>query len=202
MALNSDEYGGSTTITEKGSSISICSKSSAPYPSDTRGILQHEACGHGFGKLAEEKITKNRYLTNGEASYIRKMQERGWYQNISISGKVTEVPWSHFIFDPRYSVAVDVYEGAFGATRGAYRSEINSCMNHGIPYFNAISRQDIMKRILEYSGEGFTMEKFYATDSDKWGSIGNTRAAMPDASNSYVNSGMHHPVRIVKSKKY
>ena len=202
MALNSDEYGGSTSLTWDGSAISICSNSSDPYPSDVRGIVQHEACGHGFGKLAEEKISKNMYITQSEKNTVQEMQDRGWYQNISLTGKMADVHWSHFIFDPRYSVAVDVYEGAFGYTRGVYRSELNSCMNYGIPYFNAISRQDIMRRILEYSGEGFTMEKFYATDSDKWGATGSTRAAIPDASDAYVNSGMHHPVRIVKSKKY
>lgn len=202
MSLNSDEYGGATSMTWNGSTISICSRSSDPYPMDTRGIVQHEACGHGFGKLAEERIVANRYLHTHEKNHINNMLERGWYQNISLSGKMAEVPWSHFIFDSRYSVSVDVYEGAFGVARGVFRSELNSCMNYGIPYFNAISRQEIMKRILDYSGEGFSMEKFYATDSDKWGSTGSTRAAMPDAGNTYVGSGMHHPVRIVKSKKY
>ncbi len=200
MTLNSDEYGGATMIADSGSAISLCSRSSDPYPMDTRGIIQHEACGHAFGKLGEERILYNRYLTNGERQHIEWMQNRGWYQNISASGKMSDVPWSHFIFDDRYSVNVDVFEGAFGVTRGAYRSEINSCMNHGIPYFNAISRQDIMKRILEYADEEFTMDKFYATDSDKWGSTGGSRAAMPDE--KYTTSALHHPITIVKSSKY
>ncbi len=202
MTLNSDEYGGATNMSWTGAPVSICSRSNDPYPSDTRGIVQHEACGHAFGKLADEKISQNRYLTVGERQTIEGMQINGWYQNISVSGKMSDVPWSHFIFDPRYSVAVDVYEGGFGVTRGVYRSELNSCMNHGIPYFNAISRQDIVKRILDYSGEGFTMEKFYAADSDKWGSTGSTRAVMPEEANSYSSSGLHHPVKMVKSKKY
>lgn len=202
MALNSDEYGSATTLTWNGSAISICCASSDPYPMDTRGIIQHEACGHGFGKLAEERIVRNRYLTAGEKQEIENQHSRGWYQNISTTGKMADVPWSHFIFDPRYSNSVDIFEGGFGATRGAYRCEINSCMNYGIPYFNAISRQDIVRRILEYSGEGFTMEKFYATDSDKWGTTSTSRAAMVDETESYVASGSHHPVRIVKSNKY
>ncbi len=200
MTLNSDEYGGATTLTWDGSAISICSPSSDPYPMDTRGIVQHEACGHAFGKLAEERITKNRYLTTGERLIITDNQDRGWYQNVSVTGKMSDVPWNHFIFDPRYSDKVDVFEGAFGVTRGVFRSEINSCMNYGIPYFNAISRQDIMRRILEYSGEGFTMEKFYATDTDKWGPTSTGRAIMPSESESYTASGLHHQVRIVKSK--
>ncbi len=202
MTLNSDEYGSSTILTENGSAVALCCPSSDTYPMDTRGIIQHEACGHAFGKLAEERIVKNAYVSNEEKNKISEYQWKGWYQNISLSGKTTDVHWNYFIFDPRYSDAVDVFEGAYGKTRGVYRAEINSCMNYGIPYFSAPARLDIMRRILEYSGEGFTMEKFYETDSDKWGSTGTTRSAMPDACRAYVNSGMHHPVRIVKSKKY
>ena len=202
MALNSDQYGSVTTLSESGAAIAIVGRSSDPYPFDTRGMIQHEACGHAFGKLAEERIVQNRYIKDEEKYSINEGFWRGWYQNISLTGKLNEVSWSDFIFDPRYSNKVDVFEGGYGVTRGVYRAEINSCMNYGIPYFSAPARLDIMRRILEYSGEGFTMEKFYATDSDKWGATGSTRAAMPDASDAYVNSGMHHPVRIVKSKKY
>lgn len=202
LTLNSDEYGSATTLTENGSAVAICSPSEGTYPMDTRGIIQHEAGGHAFGKLAEERVTMNRYISDIEKSEIMKNQRKGWFKNISLSGKMTDVAWSHFIFDPRYSNSVDIFEGAYGKARGAYRCEINSCMNYGIPYFNAISRQDIVRRILEYSGEGFTMEKFYATDSDKWGTTSTSRTAMVDETESYVASGSHHPVRIVKSNKY
>lgn len=211
IALNSDQYGSATTLlrsqlnSTNGAAIAIVGRSSDPYPMDTRGMMQHEACGHAFGKLADERIVKNSYPADGAKYEIQEAQWRGWYQNISLSGKLNEVNWADLIFDPRYSDKVDVFEGAYGVTRGVYRAEINSCMNYGIPYFSAAARLDIMRRILEYSGEGFTMEKFYATDSDKWGptgSGGSTRAAMPDRSGNYVNSGIHHPVRIIKSKKY
>ncbi len=202
LTLNSDEYGSATTLTENGSAVAICSPSVGTYPMDTRGIIQHEAGGHAFGKLAEERVTKNRYISDTEKTIIMSYQRKRWFQNISLSGKMTDVAWNHFILDPRYSNSVDIFEGAYGKARGAYRCEINSCMNYGIPYFNAISRQDIVKRILEYSGEGFTMEKFYANDSDKWGTTSTSRAAMVDDTESYVASGSHHPVRIVKSNKY
>ncbi|TFU92111.1 hypothetical protein E4T81_13445 [Barnesiella sp. WM24] len=202
LTLNSDEYGSATTLTENGSAVAICSPSVGTYPMDTRGIIQHEAGGHAFGKLAEERVTKNRYISDNEKTIIMSYQRKRWFQNISLSGKMTDVAWNHFILDPRYSNSVDIFEGAYGKARGAYRCEINSCMNYGIPYFNAISRQDIVRRILEYSGEGFTMEKFYANDSDKWGTTSTSRAAMVDDTESYVASGSHHPVRIVKSNKY
>ncbi len=201
MALNCDEYGSATMLRWDGAALSICAPSALQYPMDTRGVVQHEACGHGFGKLADEVITSNRYLTNSESAHIREMQGRGWYANVSVTGQINQVGWKHFIFDPRYSNEVDVYEGAYGVTRGAWRPELNSCMNYGIPYFNAISRQSIMQRILDYSGEGFSMEKFYSFDSTEWGATGATRASMPKKNAGYVNSGIHHPVRVIKNNK-
>lgn len=195
MTLNCSDYGSATTLTERGSAISICPRSQDAYPMDTRGLLQHEACGHGFGKLAEERITANRYVNKSEKAMIEESHWRGWFQNISITGKMNEVYWRDFIFDTRYSDKVDIFEGAFGVTRGVFRSEANSCMNYGIPYLNVASRLSIMHRILDYSGEGFSMEKFYATDSDKWGTSATRSAAGKP-------TGLHHPVRIIKSKKY
>ncbi|MDE6653992.1 MAG: leucine-rich repeat protein, partial [Muribaculaceae bacterium] len=202
MTLNSDEYGSATILTEEGSAIAIVGRSSDPYPMDTRGMMQHEACGHAFGKLAEERIVENRYVSEPEKYQISQGMMRGWYQNISLTGKLNEVGWADLIFNPRYSNRVDVYEGGYGVTRGVFRAEINSCMNYGVPYFSAPARMDIMRRILDYSGEGFTMDKFYATDSDKWGAVAGTRSIVPDGTEYYIHSGLHNPVKIIKSKKY
>ena len=202
MTLNSDQYGSVTTLTENGSAIAVVGRSSEPYPMDSRGMLQHEACGHAFGKLAEERITENNFIDQSAREKINAGFERGWYANISLNGKMNDVSWSSFIFDTRYSNSVDVFEGGFGFTRGVYRAEINSCMNYGIPYFSAPARMDIMRRILDYSGEGFTMERFYDTDSDKWGGTTGTRGGIPEISNTYHSSGIHHPVKIVKLNKY
>lgn len=180
LVPNSIDYGGCTQLYGDGSVISICCPSEQPYPNDTRGIVQHEAGGHGFGKLADEKIMKNLFADRGTKDQIEDFHRRGWYQNVATSGKMNDVPWSHFIFDPEYSDYVDIFEGAMNFTRGVWRSEQNSCMNNKIPYYNAISRQEIVRRILEYSGEGFTMEKFYATDSKKWGSVDSHSMKMAD----------------------
>lgn len=169
MTLNSEDYGGYTHIFENGCAVSVCPPSIESYPMDTRGVVQREACGLGFGKLADERVTKNQYIPKAMIQHINERKQRGWYKNISISSHMAGVDWQHFIFDPRYSVVVDIYEGGFGYSRGVFRSEPNSCMTTGIPYFNAISRQAIVERILDYSGEGFSMEKFYETDNDNWG---------------------------------
>lgn len=189
LVPNSTDYGGCTQLYEDGSAISICCPSEQAYPNDTRGIVQHEAGGHGFGKLADEKIMKNMFADKVTKNQIKHFHHLGWYQNVAISGKKSDVPWSHFIFDPEYSDYVDIFEGAMGFTRGVWRSEQNSCMNYGIPYYNAISRQEIMRRILDYSGEGFTMEKFYATDSKEWGSSSAQTKAVPVQ--AYVENAWH-----------
>lgn len=189
LVPNSTDYGGCTYVYDDGSAISICCPSEAQYPSDTRGIIQHEAGGHGFGKLGDEMILRNLFADSGTKGMIDSYHSRGWYKNVATSGKMSDVPWAHFIFDPEYSDYVDIFEGAMGFTRGVWRSEQNSCMNYGIPYYNAISRQEIMRRILDYSGEGFTMEKFYATDSKKWGDSSVQTKAMPDQ--AYVQNAWH-----------
>lgn len=189
LVPNSTDYGGCTYVYDDGSAISICCPSEAQYPSDTRGIIQHEAGGHGFGKLGDEMIIRNLFVDSGTKGMIESYHSRGWYKNVATSGKMSDVPWTHFIFDPEYSDYVDMFEGAMGFTRGVWRSEQNSCMNYGIPYYNAISRQEIMRRILDYSGEGFTMEKFYATDSKKWGSSTAQTKGVPDQ--AYVQNAWH-----------
>ena len=42
-------------------------------------------------------------------------------------------------------------------------------MNNNIPYFSAIFRHAIVERIMLYAGEDFTLENFYAKDSDAFG---------------------------------
>lgn len=166
---NTTEYGGITYLWGDGSAIALCPKSSDAYPYDFRGIVQHEACGHGFGKLADEYIHTNAFInscgcSDKHVSEFMAFKNLGWYRNLSLSGNMKDVDWSHFIFDPKYSNIVDVYEGGFYHTRGVYRSEPNSCMNNNIPYFSAISRQAIVERIKEYAGETFSLDEFYEKD--------------------------------------
>ena len=60
---NTTEYEGVTQMWSDGSAISICPRSERPYPYDVRGVIQHEAGGHGFGKLADEGIYHNTFIT-------------------------------------------------------------------------------------------------------------------------------------------
>ena len=90
---------------------------------------------------------------------------------VPLPGSLHDVPWSHMIYDPQYSNTVDVYEGAFYHSRGVFRSEPTSCMNNNIPYYNAISREAMVKRIKEYAGEEYSYDDFKANDKESLPSI-------------------------------
>ena len=167
---NSTDYGGITQMWEDGTAIAFCPKSTYGYPLDSRGVIQHEAGGHGFGKLGDEYIYHNAFIDAcsctccGHVDAILGAKSLGWYDNISITGKTNQVPWSHLIYDPRYSDIVDIYEGGYMHSRGVFRSEQNSCMNNDIPYYSTISRESIVKRIKRYAGEEYSFEEFVAND--------------------------------------
>ena len=167
---NTTEYGGICQMWEDGSAIAFCPRSTDAYPYDSRGVLQHEAGGHAFGKLGDEYIYHNAFIDAchciccSHVGAINQAKSLGWYDNLSLTGKMHEVPWSHLIFDSRYSNLVDIYEGGFMHSRGVFRSEQNSCMNNNVPYFNAISRESIVRRIKKYAGETFSFEEFVAND--------------------------------------
>lgn len=179
---NSSLYEGVTFMYGDGSAIASCPKSSLAYPYDFRGIIQHEAGGHGFGKLADEYIYHNAFISTcscpccDHGEIFNQYKSYGWYRNLEFTGDMHEVGWSHLIFNPKYSDVVDVYEGGYMHSRGVFRSEPNSCMNNNIPYYSAISRQAIVERIMDYAGEEFTLEKFYANDKSTPGAITKAQA--------------------------
>ncbi len=170
MVENSKEYGGLTYMYGDGSAVAICPMSADAYPYDFRGIVQHEAGGHGFAKLADEYIYHNAFIQSctcrccSHLNALNAGKALGWYRNLEATGDMNLVGWSHLIFNPKYSDIVDIYEGGYYHTRGVYRSEPVSCMNNNIPYFSAISRQEIVERIMSYSGQRFSITDFYAND--------------------------------------
>ena len=170
LVENTTDYGGICYMWGDGSAIACCPMSADAYPFDFRGIVQHEAGGHGFGKLADEYIYHNAFIQSCTCNCCDHLNEfnaakaRGWYRNLSTNGDMKSVEWSHLIYHPDYSNIVDMYEGGFFHTRGIYRSEATSCMNNNIPYYSAISRQAMVERIMKYAGKEFDINEFYAKD--------------------------------------
>ena len=195
MVPNTTEYGGVTQMWPSGAAIAFCPLSIYDYPHDSRGVLQHEAGGHGFGKLGDEYIYYNTFIPDIIAQGINNAKSIGWYDNISITGKMHNVTWSHLIFDPRYSDLVDIYEGGYTYSRGVFRSEQNSCMNNNIPYYSTISRESIVKRIKRYAGETYSFEDFVKNDKREAGNV--TRSTGRSGSVGNVNSGMHQHAPVI-----
>ena len=177
MIENSSDYSGLCYMWGDGSAVAVVPMSEDPAPYDFRGLVHHEAGGHGFGKLADEYIYHNAFIQSCGCpccmhdNELNAMQSYGFYQNVSLTGSMKDVPWSHMIYDPQYSNTVDVYEGAFFHTRGVFRSEPTSCMNNNIPYYNAISREEMVKRIMRYAGEEYSFEDFKANDKEALPSV-------------------------------
>lgn len=202
MVPNTTEYGGMTQMWTSGAAIAFCPLSTYSYPLDTRGVVQHEAGGHGFGKLGDEYIYHNAFIDNchcqdgcDHGSAFNMYKRLGWYENLSFTGKMQSVPWSHLIFDPRYSDLVDIYEGGYMHSRGVFRSEQNSCMNNNIPYYSTISRESIVKRIKRYAGETYSFEDFVKNDKREAGNV--TRSTGRSGSVGNVNSGMHQHAPVI-----
>ena len=177
MIENSSDYSGLCYMWGDGSAVAVVPMSEDPAPYGFRGLVHHEAGGHGFGKLADEYIYHNAFIQScgcqccSHADAITAFQSYGFYQNISLTGSMKDVPWSHMIYDPQYSNTVDVYEGAFFHSRGVFRSEPTSCMHNNIPYYNAISREAMVKRIKKYAGEEYSFEDFKANDKESLPSV-------------------------------
>ncbi len=170
MIPNTTDYGGICYMYDNGCAIAYCPMSDYGYPLDFRGVVQHEAGGHGFGKLGDEYIYHNEFIDNCPCSCCNHVKEfnvakaNGWYDNLSLNGKTNEVPWSNLIYHEKYRDIVDIYEGGYMHNRGVYRSEYNSCMNKDIPYYSSVSKESIVRRIKEYAGEEFSFDDFVAND--------------------------------------
>ncbi len=111
-------------------------------------ILQHEAVGHGFAKLADEYSERGN-ITQEAIAEIQHFQSYGFARNVALSSDVTRSYWADFAADPVYAAEqLSCYEGAYTYLKGAYRPTQNSMMNENALYFNAPSRAMIYKRCM------------------------------------------------------
>ena len=205
---NTEDYGGITYMWGDGSAIACCPMSRDVYPYDFRGLVQHEAGGHGFGKLGDEYIYHNAFIQTctciccPHVDTFNANKSRGWFENLSLTGNMYDVPWSHFIFDPQYSNLVDIYEGGYMHMRGVFRSEPNSCMNNNVPYFSAISREAIVKRMKGYAGESYSFEEFKAHDVLDASTAGAETRSMSSALEFAASNKQQNPVYMGDKPKF
>lgn len=152
------------------------------HPAERAYLVQHEAGGHGFGKLSDEySYSSHQFGSEKDWSRNLGIDRYGFYRNadcyvdediqaiVGTSYPLTDktnVKWAD-MFDTANDYetveSLDIYEGASVYETGFCRSTPNSIMNHeGL--FNAVSRRAIMYRAKCLMGE-------LATNSDdKYGS--------------------------------
>jgi hypothetical protein len=134
-------------------------------------VLNHEAGGHGFGKLLDEYVeyTGLALPEENKAEMDNQWTTLGWGANIDWRSNPTEVKWAKFINDARYAdERIGTYEGSRLYQFGAYRPTENSMMRYNDSPFNAPSREEIYKRVMKESeGESWTYdyETFIAFDA-------------------------------------
>ena len=127
-------------------------------------VLNHEAGGHGFANLADEYVEggyENLILPESEKELMDWQWENfGWGANVDWRDDPNTVKWAPFLQDSRYAnEGLGIYEGANLYGLGAYRPTENSMMRYNDSPFNAPSREQIYKRIMQMSeGSGWTYD--------------------------------------------
>ena len=162
LLINVDAYAGTCVMYASGRSVAMC-----PMGKDSfRQVVSHEGGGHGFGRLLDEYRPNEGQLPEQmkeDLVYWRKYDPYYGY-NIDVTGDRANVHWAHYFSRKGYE-AVEMFEGGYLYQRGAWRPEDMSCMHDNRSYYNAPSRESIVRRIMKASGESFIMNDFI--DKDK-----------------------------------
>lgn len=177
VAMNSDNYAGTCYMyqPEMGSDYgSGPSVSYFPRGGDAETfaqLLHHEACGHGFAKLADEYAYEEYgAISVDEINAIKEQQNYwGWWKNVDFTNDLSQIRWSKFINDSRYAnEGLGAYEGGLTYWTGVWRPTENSIMRYNTGGFNAPSREAIYYRIhkLAYGADWqYDYEKFVEWDA-------------------------------------
>ena len=89
--------------------------------------MQHEAGGHGFGKLIDEYIYYSTALPDEMIALFRQWEGFGHNANADLTDDPARIEWREFYELPRYGM-VKAFEGAYMYARGIWRPETNSCI--------------------------------------------------------------------------
>lgn len=151
--LNDSVYAGSCTLTTIGEVSDIPSGLSVAYmpigDSDFDYLVNHEAVGHGFAKLADEYTEFEGEIPSSDVDFIKRFQSFGLYRNVAFSSDVTKSYWAQLAADNRYAQEkLGCYEGGHYYPMGIWRPTDDSIMNGFVECFNAIGRLMIYKRCM------------------------------------------------------
>lgn len=150
MSVNS-QTGGSAYL---GNNVAVFGTAgSTATTTSVFSVMLHEV-GHAFASLGDEYIVPNQnttYIPEGQA-------------NLDNTNNVNLIKWNHFIGLQGYS-SIGAFEGGGYLEFGMWRPEINSIMRGNIgSYFNAPSREAIVKRIMNLRGIEYDFDSFLTLD--------------------------------------
>ena len=199
VVLNSNIYAGTTFWYENGAGVSyvgMARPTDGFYEKTFESTLIHEVMGHAFAKLADEYVYYNEtYPNSGNIELRNEWLESGYYANIDIVSNSTQIRWAHMLTDERFSTYTGIVEGGETFAYGIWKPEVESMMNHNQPYFNAPSREAIVKRIMKLAGEEYSFESFASKDR---------YVPLPKTRTNYVEKNVEQlptPVWVNKLKK-
>lgn len=157
VVMNSDAYAGTCFMyypigmsTDYGSGVSVAYFPKGQDEETFAQLLHHEACGHGFSKLADEYAYENMgTIPESEVSETMSQQNNwGWWKNVDFTSDPATIRWNYFISDRRYNnEGLGAYEGGLTYWNGVWRPTENSIMRYNTGGFNAPSRESIYYRI-------------------------------------------------------
>ena len=154
VVVNSERYAGTTymyhpILGDYGTGAAIAYIPLADSYQTFRGLICHEAVGHGFAKLDDEYTLEGMGAIPDEVKDSRKTREAyGWLKNTDIYHHPKVVKWAHLLALPRYvAEGLGAFEGASTYATGIYRPTEQSIMNKNVGGFNAPSREAIFQRI-------------------------------------------------------
>ncbi|MGM9768626.1 MAG: M64 family metallopeptidase [Candidatus Cryptobacteroides sp.] len=161
VIINLNVYAGTCMMMSVGRSVSMC-----PTGSSFGKVVTHEGGGHGFGRLLDEYRYYNESLPVDSQNLITSWRASDPYfgYNLSLTGDRDKVHWKTYFDMDGYS-AVGMYEGGYLYAQGVWRPEYISCMEDNRPYYNAPSREAIVRRIMKASGSTFDFNDFVAKDA-------------------------------------
>lgn len=168
VILNSNVYAGTTFWYEDGSGIAYIGMArpvDSIYEKTFEATFIHEVVGHAFAKLADEYVYINEtHPYSGNMDYRNSLLESGYYANVDFISDPDQIKWAHLLDDERFSSYTGIVEGGELYKYGVWRPEIESMMRNNQPYFNAPSREAIVKRIMKLAGETYSFESFATND--------------------------------------
>lgn len=137
---------------------------------DFVGLIQHEAGGHGFGKLADEYFYEGTgsIPESGTDTYKRLQATHNAYVNVDFTDNPETILWSRFITDERYRAeSIGIFPGGFGYEQGVWHPSGQSIMNLDYGGYNAPSREAIYIRLHKLAfgaGWEYDFDEFAALD--------------------------------------